>query len=121
MSVHSVSFKGTVLTISNGPARHIQMTAPIIAGLGEPSDKFVLVLVEPPAGAGPQPNLFCISVATGTIVWSRGADTSRSRDNIYTSMHVHEDGACLVVFDWDGYRSKLEISSGKVVECLFLK
>lgn len=121
MSAHSISFKGSVLTLRNGSARQIQMSAPIIAGLLEPSGNFIFVLLEPPAGAAPQPNLFCISVTTGNVVWSRGADTSRSRDNIYTSMHVDDDGLRLVVFDWDGYRSKIEIAGGKIVECLFLK
>jgi len=81
----------------------------------------VLVLVESPATAALQPNLVCIDVKTGATLWSRAADKSRSRDNIFTSMRWDDGTNVLVVFDWDGYRSKFDTATGQLLESHFMK
>lgn len=71
-----------------GLSRQGEATASTMATLADPSGKFALFLIDPPAGGGQRPNLFCIDAATGaTAVEPCCRNLALARQHLYEYAH----------------------------------
>lgn len=123
MSKHSITFSGheLVITQDDGRTDRMNMPHPVICIEDTTSDSWLFVVTDPPSNAVDAPNLFCIDWQNASIVWTKTADKTRSRNNVFTQARFNPETNTLTVWDWDGYKSIVNPANGQLLESHFFK
>lgn len=122
-SKHSIMFSGNELVIHQDDGRidRMNLPHPIIAAEDAPNGSWLFVVTDPPSDAVNAPNLYCIDWQNASVVWTKAADKSRSRNNIFTQSRFDPETNTLTVWDWDGYKSVVNPANGQLIESHFFK
>jgi hypothetical protein len=121
MNDFDVSISENILDVKecgNGKTHRVQLPGKILNAVSSPSSALIVVLVD---FSDNRPNLFCIDVYSGSILWTKGASKDRSKNNTYTEIRSKNDTEEILVWDWDGYRTVLDARTGEIKESHFFK
>lgn len=119
----TTAFHGQELTLTSvgGRTHRVRLPHPITNLIKSHGSGLLFAVTAPPTGTLNTPNLFCIDEPSGTILWTKEADKSRSANNVFMQTQFDPDTKRLIVWDWDGYRSVLNPEDGQVLETRFVK
>lgn len=82
---------------------------------------YAIILTDPSGIDEGQENLFYLDFETGNIKWSKSANKSRSKNNIFTHIQLETQKYRLTAWDWDGYRYIIDCATGVELESHFFK
>ncbi|RZI84241.1 MAG: hypothetical protein EOP38_09670 [Rubrivivax sp.] len=109
------------ITLANGQQCTIDAKFPIIAVETSTDQEWLFIVTEPPPQHSQAENLLGIHLPQGQLVWRKAASKVRSRDNVYTQIRFSSTDGCLWAWDWDGYKTWIEPSTGQEKASHFLK
>jgi len=109
------------ITLPNGHQSTIDVQFPIIASEAPPDQDLLFIVTEPPPQHSQAENLLAIDLTQGKLLWSKKASKARSRENISTQIRFSPNDGCLLAWDWDGYKTWIDPTSGQEKASHFLK